>query len=522
MSASPTMPTAVPLVPRVGVDEALESFFGPLVDVLESIVFFAVPIGEAQLPLLVVWLFGGAVFLTVLVGFKPWRDMPHSLRIIRGHYNRYDDPGQVTSFQALATELSGTVGLGNIAGVAVAISIGGPGASLWIILAGLLGMSVKMAEATLGQKYRRVHTDGTVSGGPMYYLRDGLAARGMPRLGKVLSYAFAIFMMIGALGAGNVFQANQLAAQVTLATGGEDSFFAGSAWLIGLGVAVIAGVVILGGITSIARWTSKLTPLMAMLYLGCVLVILTVNITQLPAAIGLMFSSAFTGEGVTGGLVGVAIIGIQRAVFSNAAGVGTAGLAHSVTKNRRPAQEGFVAAWEPFIDSVVICTLTALAVIVTGQYLNTSGDGVGITTAAFATVNSVFPYLLTVCVVLFAFSTILSYSYYGKKATGYLFGDSRIAERLYDLVWVVMIVVGAAVSLDTVIRFSDAMFFLMTVPNLLGVFLLSGVIRKEIFGHREDLRTGQLPLVAPADRSTIMGNRTPDPEAGTTARTPAP
>ncbi|MEX5272163.1 alanine:cation symporter family protein, partial [Kocuria sabuli] len=190
--------------------------------------------------------------------------------------------------------------------------------------------------------------------------------------------------------------------------------------------------------------------------------------------------------------------------------------------NRRPAQEGFVAAWEPFIDSVVICTMTALAVIVTGQYLNTSGDGVGITTAAFATVNSFFPYLLTVCVVLFAFSTILSYSYYGKKATGYLFGDNKIAERLYDLVWVVMIVVGAAVSLDTVIRFSDAMFFLMTVPNLLGVFLLSKVIRREIFGHREDLRTGQLPLVAHADRSTIMGNRTPAPEAGTTARTPAP
>ncbi|CAL8900294.1 alanine/glycine:cation symporter family protein [Kocuria varians] len=501
--------TALPVLPQRTLDETLEGFFGPLVDVLESAVFFTVPVAGADLPLLVVWLLAGGLFLTALLRFKPFRDLPHSLKIVRGHYNRHDDPGQVTSFQALATELSGTVGLGNIAGVAVAISIGGPGASLWIIIAGLLGMSVKMAEATLGQKYRRVHPDGTISGGPMYYLRDGLAAIGRPRLGRVLATAFAIFMMIGALGAGNVFQANQLTAQVILATGGEDSAFANSAWLIGLALAVVTGFVILGGITSIARWTSKLTPLMALLYLGCILVILAVNITSLPEAVGTIFSSAFTGEGVSGGLVGVAIIGIQRALFSNAAGVGTAGLAHSVTKNRRPAQEGFVAAWEPFIDSVVICTMTALAITVTGQYQNNSTDGVGITTAAFATVHSFFPYLLTVCVVLFAFSTILSFSYYGKKATGYLFGDNKIAERLYDVVWLAMIVVGAAVSLNTVVRFSDAMFFLLTVPNLVGLYLLSGVLRKEVLGHREDVRTGQLAVVPRADRSTIMGNKMP-------------
>ena len=239
--------------------------------------------------------------------------------------------------------------------------------------------------------------------------------------------------MIGAMGAGNVFHANQLTAQVILATGGQDSALANSAWLIGLGLAVVTGFVILGGITSIARWTSKLTPLMALLYIGCVLVILATNITQLPASIGLIFTSAFTGEGVSGGIIGVAIIGIQRALFSNAAGVGTAGLAHAATKNRRPAQEGFVAAWEPFIDSVVICTMTALAITVTGQYQNSSSDGVGLTTAAFATVHSAFPYLLTICVVLFAFSTILSYSYYGKKAAGYVFGQSKTAERIYDL-----------------------------------------------------------------------------------------
>lgn len=506
---------ALPVTPQRSVDETLESVFGPVVGTLESFVFFTVPVAGADLPLLVVWLLAAGVFLTIFLRLKPFRDLRHSIKVIRGHYNRHDDPGQVTSFQALATELSGTVGLGNIAGVAVAITVGGPGASMWIIIAGLLGMSVKMAEATLGQKYRRLHPDGTISGGPMYYLRDGLAERGLPRLGKVLAIAFAVFMMIGAMGAGNVFQANQLTAQVILATGGEDSFLANSAWLVGVVLAAVAGFVILGGLTSIARWTSKLTPLMALVYLGCVIIILAVNITQLPSAISVIFSSAFTGDGVTGGIIGVAIIGIQRALFSNAAGIGTAGLAHAATKNRRPAQEGFVAAWEPFIDSVVICTMTALAITVTGQYQSSSADGVALTTAAFATVNAFFPYVLTVCVVLFAFSTILSYSYYGKKAAGYLFGQSRAAELAYNFAWLIMIVVGAAVSLDTVVRFSDAMLFLLTVPNLLGIFLLRRTLRKEIFGHRENVRTGELKLVPRADRSTIMGNKMPEsPQSG--------
>jgi len=502
-----SLPIATAQAPT-SVDEAIQSLIGPLVDALESAVFYAFPMGDTELPLLVVWLMTGAIFLTAIVGFKPWQDLPHSLRVVRGHFSRHDDPGEVTSFQALATELSGTVGLGNIAGVAVAISAGGPGASLWIIIAGLLGMSVKMAEATLGQKYRRVHDDGTVSGGPMYYLRDGLAARGLPTLGKILAFAFAFGLMIAALGAGNIFQSNQLAAQLIAVTGGESSPLAQSGWLIGLVIAVVVGFVLIGGIRSIARWTSKLTPLMAALYIGCVLVILAVNITQVPTAFGEILTGAFTPDGVAGGVVGVAIIGIQRALFSNAAGVGTAGMAHSVSKNRRPAQEGFVAAWEPFIDSVVICTMTALAVIVTGQYKNVDNAGVGTTTAAFATVSQVFPYLLSVCVVLFAFSTLLSFSYYGRKAAGYVFGGSRLAERVYDVVWVVMIVIGAALSLDTVIRFSDAMFFLLTLPHFIGIYLLAGVIRREILGHREDLRTGKIPVVPVEHRSTIMGNPT--------------
>lgn len=487
------------------VDQIFEAAIGPFVAWLEGIVFFSFPFFGAELPVLIVWLVGGGIFLTFWTGFRAFRQLPHSISIIRGRFNRFDDPGQVTSFQALATELSGTVGLGNIAGVAVAISVGGPGATLWIILAGLLGMSVKMAEATLSQKYRRFNKDGSVSGGPMYYLRTGLRLQGKAGLGKFLSYAFAIFMMIGTMGAGNLFQSNQLAAQIVLATGGTDSIFANNSWVIGVLLAALTALAIFGGITSIAKWTGRITPLMAVMYIGCILVILAINIQQLPGAIYLIFEGAFTGTGVTGGIVGVAIIGIQRALFSNAAGVGTAAMAHAATKNRRPAQEGFVAAWEPFIDSVVICTMTALAIIVTGQYKVTDVDGVAMTSAAFATVHAFFPILLTICVVLFGFSTILSFAYYGQKSTAYIFGESKLTANIYNFVWLFMVIVGSAISLDTVVRFSDAVFFLMTIPNLLGIFFLANVLRKEISGHVDDLKSGLLQVVPLAERSTLMG-----------------
>lgn len=500
--------TGVPtLISSASVDESIQNIFGPIVDFLEEIVFFAVPVGGADLPLLVVWLICAGIFLTFWLRIRPFRDMRLSLSIIRGHYSRHSDPGQVTSFQALATELSGTVGLGNIAGVAVAITVGGPGATLWIILAGLLGMAVKMSEATLAQKFRTVHEDGTVSGGPMYYLRDGLKSIGRPKLGKVLGFTFAAGMMIAVMGAGNIFQSNQITAQLINTTGGADSPFAGHGWIIGIVLALLTGVVILGGITSIARITSRLVPLMAILYVGCVLVILGANYAAIPESIGLIFSSAFTGEGVSGGIIGVAIIGIQRALFSNAAGVGTAGMAHAASKNKRPAEEGFVAAWEPFIDSVVICTMTALAIIVTGVYTESDADGVALTSEAFGSVTGAFTVLLTASIVLFGFSTILSFSYYGKKTAGYVFGQSKKAERIYDAVYLVMIVVGASVSLDTVVRFSDAMFFLVTVPNLLGIYFLAKVLRREIFDQRSGMRTGNIPIVPPDERSTMLGGK---------------
>lgn len=487
------------------IDESIQSVFGPFVDLLETIVFFSIPIAGADLPLVVVWLFAAGIILTLVLRVRPIGDARQTWRVIRGQLSRKSDPGQISSFQALATELAGTIGLGNIAGVAVAITLGGPGASMWIIIAGLLGMAVKLAEATLSQMFRHIDDDGKVSGGPMYYMRDGLASIGKPGLGKFLAAFYAAGFMIAVTGAGNVFQSNQVAAHIIDITGGDASFFNGRAWLIGVVLAVTAALVILGGITAIARTTSRLVPLMSGIYAIAVLVILFSNITAIPDAIVQIVTTAFAPEGIAGGVVGVAIIGIQRALFSNVAGVGTAGLAHSVSKNRRPTEEGLVAAWEPFVDSVVVCTLTALAIVVTGEHLNEGADGVVLTTNAFATVHSLFPYILSACIVLFAFSTVLTYCYYGEKSCGYLFNENPTAEKIYRVFYIVMIVVGAAVPLDAVVRFSDALFFLVAVPNILAIYLLLRPLRQEVFEYRRAAANDEIEIVPEAERAPMLG-----------------
>lgn len=498
------------------VDQVIDDTFAPFAEWLSYIVFYEIPIFGVGLPIIVVWLMVGAIFLTVFLRFQPITGLGHSLKVIRGKFTRKTDPGEVSSFQALATELSGTVGLGNIAGVAVAITIGGPGAALWIIIFGLLAMSMKMAEATLGVKYRQITGDGTTSGGPMYYLREGLAEVGWPRLGKFLAVFYALTTLIGVFGAGNLFQANQVAAIIVDSTGGDSSFLADKLWLIGLVMALVAGFVIIGGIKKIAEWTSAITPAMAILYTACVLVILAMNATAVPHAFWLMIEGAFTGEGVAGGIVGVAIVGIQRALFSNVGGVGTAGMAHAAVKTDEPATEGFTAMWEPLVDSVIICTLTALAIITTGLYQADAGDGstgagVALTSQAFATVSAWFPYLLTVAVVLFGFSTVLSYAYYGQKALGYLTKNSVVAEKIFQFVWVAAVVVGSAVSLDSVVAFSDATLFLMAVPNLLGLYFLSKIVRMEIIRHKTKVAVGTMSEV-PADLQVGLRDHEPTPE----------
>ncbi|CAM4128115.1 amino acid carrier protein [Helcobacillus massiliensis] len=493
------------------IDQFLEDTFKPFADGLSSIVFYSPVIAGVEVPIIVLWLIAAALFLTVWLRFQPITGLGHSLQVIRGRFTKKTDPGEVSSFQALATELSGTVGLGNIAGVAVAISIGGPGAALWIVLFGFLAMSVKMAEATLGVKYREVAEDGTTSGGPMYYLKHGLAEIGMPKSGRVLAFMYALFAAIGVFGAGNLFQSNQAAIILADQTGSD--FLNDNRWVVGVVMAALAALVIIGGIKSIGRWTSKITPLMALVYLICVLAVLIANITHLPDAFLRIVTGAFSPEGVAGGAVGVAVAGIQRALFSNAAGVGSAAMAHSASKTKHPATEGFTAMWEPLVDSVIICTLTALAITVTGVYEHgdADSDGIVLTSQAFATVASWFPYVLTVAVILFAFSTVLSYYYYGQLAVTFIVGNRAWVVRAFQVVWILAVVVGSAISLESVISFSDSLFFLMTVPNLLGIYLLSKVLRLEILRHRVKVTTGAIEQVDP-ELAVGLGDHDPSQE----------
>lgn len=477
---------------------------------ITSVVFYSpqIPGTEVKVPLIVVWLVLAGFFFTGYLGFMQVRGPRISVNLVKGKYTRASDAGEVTHFQALATAVSGTVGLGNIAGVAVAISLGGPGATFWMILAGLVGMATKMAECTLGVKYRIINPDGSISGGPMYYLRDGLKERGLPRLGVGLSIFFAICMVGGSLGGGNMFQSNQAAAQIVSVTGEEDSFLAGREWIVGVVFAILVGAVIIGGIKSIAKVTSKIVPVMGLFYfVACVLVILF-NFGAIPSAIGQIFSGAFSPEGVAGGAIGALIIGFQRAAFSNEAGLGSSSVAHSAVKTEEPASEGFVAMLEPFVDTVVICTMTALTIVITGTWREGAGTvgGVGLTSRAFETVFPWFPLALAIAVVLFAFSTMLSWAYYGMKALGYLFGNSAQAETVYKFVFLGFTILGSAAALDHVINFSDSMIFLMALPNIIGLYLLARVIRATIRSYYERISTGELPQVPEHER---VRGRTP-------------
>ena len=480
------------------VDDTVQEYFGPISDRIVNTVFYAININGAEVPLIVLWLIIAAIFFTVWLGL-PQFTLSHSINLVRGRYSDAEDAGEVSHFQALATAVSGTVGLGNIAGVAVAISLGGPGATFWMIVAGFFGMAAKMAECTLGVMYRRERADGTVSGGPMYYLRDGVAkVTGNVGLGKFLAAFFAVCCIGGALGGGNMFQANQATAQIIAVTGGEGSFFADTKWLIGLVFALAVGVVIIGGIKSIAKVTEKLVPLMAGIYLAACLVVILGSLGQVPGAIGDIVSGAFSAEGVAGGFIGVLIVGFQRAAFSNEAGVGSASIAHSAVKTDEPATEGFVALLEPLIDTIIICTMTALTIVITGAWDDSDAadlDGVSLTSRAFESVIPWFPKVLAVAVVLFAFSTMISWSYYGMKATGYLFGDSVKAELVFKVIFCLFTVIGASLTLTPVIGFSDAMIFMMSIANVIGLYILAKVLRDEIRAHRARVRSGEFARV---------------------------
>jgi AGCS family alanine or glycine:cation symporter len=489
------------------IDETFRAYTSWFVD----LIFYEIPFSEYyQIPWVLIVLIGGALYLTIYFKFINITGFITAFRVVKGQYEDiekhgastlYGDvtpnegeniietirddsaDGEVSHFQALTAALSATVGLGNIAGVAVALSIGGPGATFWMILAGFLGMASKFAECTLGVKYRDVGEDGTVYGGPMYYLSKGLKEKGYGKIGKVLAVVFAVFVIGGSFGGGNMFQANQAAAQFVQLfelTGGNAGFY------FGLVMAALVAVVIIGGIKRIASVTEKVVPFMAGIYVLAALVILAANWHLIDDAFNLIYQGAFTGLGIAGGLIGVMIQGIRRGAFSNEAGVGSAAIAHSAVRTKYPASEGIVALLEPFVDTVIICTMTALVIIITnleGGFM-TYGvpitEGVELTAIAFDTVIPHFSIILTIAVILFAFSTMISWSYYGMQGWIYLFGKGKITDLVYKGLFLVFVVIGASISLGAVIDFSDAMIFAMVVPNIIGVLFLTPVIKKEL------------------------------------------
>jgi AGCS family alanine or glycine:cation symporter len=468
-----------------GIDETINEAFRPIARAMVDFVFYSVPVGQSRLPLIVVWLIAGALFFTVYLRGISVRGFAHAIRIVIGKEDKDTTaPGEVSHFQALATAVSGTVGVGNITHVAVAISIGGPGAVFWLIVAGFLGMASKFVECTLGVKYRQINPDGTVSGGPMFYMDKGLAEQGRPRLGKVMAWYYAICIIIGSLGAGCMFQANQAYVQFVNVTGGSESFFIGRGWLFGLALAALTALVIIGGIKSIARVTSKLVPFMAILYVGTALVVIGVNYDRVPAAFSAILTNAFSPDGVIGGVIAVVILGFRRAAFSNEAGIGSAAIAHSAVVTKEPLTQGFVAMLEPFIDTIVICTITGLVIILTVYdpvMLNDGAiSGVELTSSAFASVISWFPYVLAVVVMLFAYSTMISWSYYGLEGFIYVFGPKRWAKVTFNAIFCFFIIVGCTAKLGAVLDFADAMIFAMALANVLALYLLAPVVKRDL------------------------------------------
>ena len=501
--------------------QKINEAFTPLVDVLSDVLFWdpfvtlglydeqvyfedGSPVVDeegnpvlAPLRFIVLWLFAGGLFFTFYLRFIGFRGLRHALDILRGKYIKPGAEGEVTPFQSVTTALSATVGMGNIAGVAIAIGIGGPGATFWMIMAGLLGMAMKFAECTLAIKYRHINEDGSISGGPMYYLRQGLAKKGLGPLGGILAVMFAILVMGGSIGGGNMLQANQAFKQLETFFPAIEHYGA----VYGLVMAVIVGVVIIGGIKSIGKVTEKVVPIMAGIYILAALVIITINFKHTGHALWLIFHSAFDPGALKGGIIGVMIYGIQRGNFSNEAGIGSAAIAHSASKNEEPVSEGIVSAIEPFVDTVIICTMTALVLIFTGYSEDTQGlIGVQLTSAAFSSVISWFPIILLICVTLFAFSTMISWSYYGLKGFDYLFGPlgermfgtRKVTNLTFQLIFLVFIVIGSSSDIMAVMDFSDMMILAMAFPNLVGLYILAPELKRDMDDYWGRLKAGKL------------------------------
>jgi len=499
--ASSQLSAAENVAGKTTLDQKIDEWFGWATGWFVNGVFIDIPINDYPVKAVVIWLALAGIVLTLVFKFINLRAFGLALRTVRGQYSRTGDPGEINHFQALSAAVSGTVGLGNIAGVAIGIMIGGPGVAFWLFLSGFLGMSTKFAECTLGVKYREFDKAGRIHGGAMYYLKKGFAERGFAPVGKILALIFAIFCVFASFGGGNVFQVNQTTSQLINITGGDASIFAGRQWMFGVFLAVLTGLVIIGGIQGIAKVTERLVPAMCLLYVGSALVVLIANAGHVPAAIGMIVTEAFTPRAaVTGGLLAAFVWGMRRATFSNEAGIGSAPIAHAAVQTRMPASEGIVSLLEPFVDTVIVCTMTSLVLVTTMYFKGDTGEftingqpfvlgdgskastsfGIGMTSQAFQTVHDGFKYVLFLCVFMFAFSTLITWSYYGLQAWQYLFGRDRMAALLYKIIFCGVIIAGSAASMDKVVDFSDASLFAMSIPNLIGVYFLLPVIRREL------------------------------------------
>ena len=493
----------------------IDRIFGDwVVEPLAAVLFWPIPV--IKMPIVVAWLLFGAIFFTLRMKFVNFRLFGHAISLVRGKYDDPDSEGEVSHFQALSTALSATVGLGNIAGVAIAIGTGGPGATFWIVLVGLLGMTAKFTECTLGQKYREVRSDGKIMGGAMYYLSNGLKELGLKPLGMILAGLFCMLCIGGSLGGGNTFQVVQSLGMIKTVVPLLDQY----PWVYGMIMTLLGGVVIIGGIRSISRVAEKIVPLMCGIYVVACLVILAMNIPAIPGAIILIFESAFTTDATYGGFLGVLVIGLKRAVFSNEAGIGSAAIAHSAAKVKHPVEEGVVALLEPFIDTVVVCTMTALVIIITGAYNDpanaetvASNNGGALTSAAFGSQLEWFPMILAVAVFLFAFSTMISWSYYGERCWVWMFGDG--SSMVYRIIFLVFTFLGSVITATNILDFSDLMILGMAFPNILGVLLLSGKVGRDLDEYTGMLKRGELePGYSTGGEEDAAGEETGKAEAG--------
>lgn len=474
------------------IDRIIDAAVEPVSNAVASVIFYSIPLMGLEIKLVLIWLVVAALFFTVYFNFVNVRCFAHGIDVLRGKYDNQNADGQINRFQALMTSLSGTVGLGNIAGVAVAISVGGPGAAFWMAMMGIFGMSTKFIEVTLGVKYRqhgsKEHPEA-ISGGPMYYLRAAFDQIKKPRLGRFMAGLFAFCCVGGTIGAGGLFQANQAYQQAFIVTGGESGFLAERGWLFGVFMALLVGMVILGGIKWIAAVAGKVVPLMTVIYIIAGFIVIGVHYEAIPGALQTIIEMALYPEAGIGALMGALLMGVQRATFSNEAGLGSSAIAHSAVKTDQPVSQGMVGMLGPFIDTVIICMVTALVIVISGTYVEGNGiEGVELTSRAFASGISWFPYVLSITVFLFAYSTMISWSYYGLKCATYLFGEYDWVENIYKVMFCFFIVIGSATQLSNIILFTDSMIFAMAIPNIIGLYLLAPEVRKDLQDYLQGIQ----------------------------------